>query len=99
MSELKAGRTSVFRTHSRCSGVDHNPEDGASDEVVHCGDSLLAALHQHHSDNLAGVKWADRVSARQSGGGWADDEDVELAQSILAGIEELQGRVAERHDD
>ncbi|TDD02050.1 hypothetical protein E1292_24380 [Nonomuraea deserti] len=98
LSELEAGRTTTYRTHSSYSNVDPRP-GAAPDEIVRCGDSLLAALHQHHSDDLAGVKWAERASARQSGGGWADDEDVEMAQLVLADIEELQRRVAEHQND
>lgn len=97
LSELEAGRTTIFRTHSSYSGVGLDPGVDP-DEIVRCGESLLAALHQHHVEDLAGVEWAWRRSANHSGGGWADDDDVEVARSELADIEELQRRVTERHD-
>ncbi|TDD05705.1 hypothetical protein E1292_16655 [Nonomuraea deserti] len=59
LSELEAGRTTIYRTHSSYSGVGSDPEDGAPDEIVRCGDSLLAALRQHHSDDLAGSSGLD----------------------------------------
>ncbi|WP_285576625.1 hypothetical protein [Actinoallomurus iriomotensis] len=95
LSELKAGRTTVYRTHSPYSNIDPGL-DVAPDAVVRCGDSLMAALHQHYSDVLAGLEYERHASARQSGGGWTGDEEVEVAQSVLADIEELRRRGAER---
>jgi hypothetical protein len=95
LSELKAGRTTIYRTHSPYSNIDPAP-DVAPDAVVRCGDSLMAALHQHHSDVLAGLEHERRASAHQSGGGWTGDEEVEVAQSVLADIEELRRRGAGR---
>jgi hypothetical protein len=86
LSELRARRSTVY-------GVALPVE--AHHEIVHCGDSLLTALHEHH---ISYVGWLEKElwdPANARTGGLTKEEVTEM-QELVTRIEELQRLVASR---
>ena len=84
LSELAAGRSTVFAIERYAT-----PDS----EITRAGDSLLAALYEHHTAHLAWVEAEERATAGQSGGGTVDEEDIAIAQERLVEIEDLRRQV------
>jgi hypothetical protein len=88
LSELEAGRSTIFSVE-----YDVTPES----QITRRADSLLAALHEHHTANATWQEGERRRTAGRSGGG-VDDEDVRTARAFVADVEELRRQVAARGD-
>jgi len=84
--ELKAGRTTVFGIREKFTPLD---------EVVRCGESLLAVLHEHHADVLRGVE-RQFFHPSNRGAGSIDQQELDETRSLVGRVEELQRIVAAR---
>ena len=84
LTELASGRTAVF-------GIPR--EVRPQDEVVLCGDSFLAVLHEHHADVLRGLSQQYAHPSNRGFGSVGLDELAEV-RSLLERVEELQRQVA-----
>ncbi|TDV43551.1 hypothetical protein [Actinophytocola oryzae] len=80
LTDLAADRTTVY-------SVEQHPT--ATSPIVPRADSLLAALHEHHTAHLARTAAEDRRTA-------ASGEDTRLARKYLTRIAELRRRVSAR---
>jgi hypothetical protein len=83
-SELAAGRSTVVSVEFRA-----DPDS----PITTRADSLLTALHEHHTANATWMAQWRRRTAGHSGGSIWDDEDLAAAQEFVADIEELQRRL------
>jgi hypothetical protein len=83
LRELEAGRPAVF-------GIREDVEPG--DDVVRCGDSLLAVLRDHHGDVLRQLEWEWRQPSNR-GAGSVDAEEVAEVRSLVERIEALERRL------
>jgi hypothetical protein len=83
-SELEAGRPTVF-------AVEYYPT--ADSPVTRAADSLLAALHAHHTAHLAWLEQEDRATASHSGGGTVTEESLLVAQEFLLTLEDLRRKI------
>ncbi|HZX38090.1 MAG TPA: hypothetical protein VFF37_07125 [Streptomyces sp.] len=86
LSELRMRRSTVYRVAL--------PVE-AHHGIVHCGDSLLTALHEHHASYVGWLEkeLGDPANARR--GGPAKEEVTEM-QELVTLIEELQRLVTSR---
>lgn len=89
LSDLAAGRSTVY-------GVPWNRRDKDVElSVTHSGESLLDVVHEYVRARLRLDEWEVRQPSNR-GAGSIDDSDVEVAREMVAEVEELQRRVADR---
>lgn len=84
ISELAAGRTTVFAL----------PRDARHDSPIEpVGDSLLALLHEHHTDAYKAVR--DQYHAPSNrGAGMVDADEVDEFAALVRNVEDLRHRAA-----
>jgi hypothetical protein len=84
LTELRLGNTAVF-------GIDKKA--AVRDQIVHCGQSLLTVLHQHHIEFLRHYEWEMRQPEN-----WGADalspRAVNEMRFLIGKVEALQRRVA-----
>ncbi|MFI0418831.1 hypothetical protein [Spongiactinospora sp. 9N601] len=86
LTELQAGSTAVFRV--KVTAASH-------DEIVRCGESLLAVLRATYAERLRHMEWVvDQPSNR--GFGAMDQQMVDDARALLERVEGLRRGVEER---
>ncbi|GAA3354254.1 hypothetical protein GCM10017744_011340 [Streptomyces antimycoticus] len=85
LSELRAGRSTVFRLF----------ESSAAESALACGISLLEVLHAEHTASVRRLEKELR-SPSNWGAGSVDDDEVDRAYASLERVEALQRRVSER---
>jgi hypothetical protein len=88
MTELQAGSTAVFGSKATAD---------PAEEIVRCGESLLAILHAHHVEYLRGQEWILRQPWNR-GFGAVDTQSVDQMRSLVERIENRQRDVASRRD-
>ncbi|MGW0880224.1 hypothetical protein [Streptomyces sp. NPDC002671] len=84
LSELRAGRSTVFRLF----------ESSDAEDALCCGASLLEVLHTEHARSVRRLE--KELRSPSSWGADSVDDEVDRAYESLERVEELQRQVAER---
>lgn len=87
LSELRAGRSTVFRLF----------ESSDAEDALGCGGSLLEVLHAEHTASVRRLEKEQRSPLNWGAG--SVDEELDQAYESLERVEELQRRVAERRGE